>query len=102
MPRWPVFARRARLPGPIFWDVVLALALAALSLVTIEADRGVVEPVDREIKLSSTPLGLDPGEPWDVDIVLTNPQLPLAEGEPRLTIVDSRTRATKTSWEKSA
>lgn len=62
MPRWPAFARRARLPGPVFWDVVLALALAALSLVTIEADRGVAEPVPPEVKLSSTPFGLDPGD----------------------------------------
>jgi signal transduction histidine kinase len=96
MARWLARVRGVGRPGPIFWDVVLALVLAALSFVTIEADRGVVEPVPPEIKLSSTPFGLRPGEPWTVEIVVTNPRLPLQEGEPRLTIVDSRTGETKT------
>lgn len=96
MARSPAPARRVHRPGPIFWDIGLALAIAFVSLATLEADRGVVEPAPPAIKLGSTPLGLRPGEPWNVDIVVTNPQLPLQEGEPRLTIVDSRTGATKT------
>jgi signal transduction histidine kinase len=96
MARWPALARRVHRLGPDFWDVGLALAIAFVSLATVEADRGVVERGPPAIKLSSTPFGLRPGEPWTVEIVVTNPQLPLQEGEPRLTIVDSRTGATRT------
>jgi signal transduction histidine kinase len=35
MARWPALIRRARRPGPLFWDVALAIALAAVSLATI-------------------------------------------------------------------
>jgi signal transduction histidine kinase len=93
MPRWPAPARQ---PGPILWDVVLALALAALALTNINAARGVIEPVDSSVELSSTPHGLEPRAPWNVEIVVTNPLVPLAPGEPRLTIINTRTGATKT------
>jgi len=96
MARWLARVRGVGRPGPIFWDVLLALALAALSLVNVDADRAVVEPVPPNVELSSTPFGLDPGDPWDVEITVTNPRLPLAEGEPRLTIIDSRSGETKT------
>lgn len=96
MPRRPAFARRARLPGPIFWDVALALALAVVALLTVETEQGVEvqHTPDFGVEIRPTPPPVAAGEPWNAELILDNPQTPLAPGEPRLTIQNAETGET--------
>jgi len=97
MPRWPALVRRARRPGPLFWDVALAVVLATLSLLTVEPERSFQETRDSGVHLSpSPPLGLAAGDTWNVEITVQNPPRPLARGEPRLTIQYAGTGETRT------
>jgi signal transduction histidine kinase len=99
MPRWPALVRRTRRPGPLFWDVALALVLAGLSLLTVETSSGVSEPVRRDTSVNlspSLPRGLGAGESWDVEITVMNPPRRLAKGEPRMTIQSAETGQTTT------
>ena len=88
-----------RRPGPMFWDAALAALLAALFLVTFEADRGGSEEQvesDLQVHISPVPPRVAAGETWNATITLEGPARPLAEGEPRLTIQDSETGETRT------
>src|SRR5688500_8496821 len=59
MPRWPALVRRARRPGPIFWDSALALALAVVSLGGAEISSG-SEDVQHPVPPSSAEQPLPP------------------------------------------
>ena len=51
------------------------------------------------VQLSSTPSGLGPGDPWNLDITVLqhgNPQTPVLDATPRLTIEDTETGAATT------
>jgi signal transduction histidine kinase len=100
VPRWPGLVRRARRPGALFWDIALALVLAAFSLITVETgDSGVDEPVspvmipDGGVRLDPSPHGLGPGEPWNLEITVLpeGHELAPASVKPRLTIQNLRT-----------
>ena len=71
--------RRSLLPFPL--ALVLALAAAA------SAHAGGFATVG----LSSTPDGVAPGKPWNVEITVLNPETPLSNGEPRLVILNRST-----------
>jgi signal transduction histidine kinase len=99
MPSWLALVRRARRPGPLFLDAALALALAALSLLTVETSGSQVSsPIEPgggpEIYLSSSANGLGPGDPWNLEITVVqhgNPLTPFKKIEPRLTIQNTKT-----------
>jgi signal transduction histidine kinase len=101
MPRWPALIRRARRPGPLFWDTALAVVLAALSLLTVETgggvSSGVVERVPgTEVQVTDVRIeeGNNPGDPWTVEITVLqegSAQTPLSNVEPLLTIQNTTT-----------
>jgi signal transduction histidine kinase len=95
MPRWPAFARRARLPGPIFWDVLLAIALAAVSLLTLEAQpRAVHTSQDTEVTIKPTPI--TPGDPVEITVWKGGKPFRMANVAPLLTIQNITTGKWKT------
>ena len=109
MTRWPRLGRWVRRPGPMFWDVVLAFALAVLSLVSIGWDRGADQQAPRsdvDIVLDPSPDGLAAGEPWDVEITVREADPSLWNVTPRLMITNTGTgvsmtfeaRANRNAW----
>ena len=81
----------------MFWDVVLAVALAVLSLVSIGWDRDADQQAPRsdvDIVLDPSPDGLAAGEPWDVEITVR-------EADPSLWNVTPRSMITNTGTGES-
>jgi signal transduction histidine kinase len=100
MARRPALARLVRRPGPLVLDVVLALVLAAFSLVSIETGgKATSHADDMTLRLSTTPEGLRPGSVWRPDVVLLRggrPETAPATARPLLTIQNTTTGAWKT------
>jgi signal transduction histidine kinase len=96
MPRWPAPVRRGRRPGPLFWDIALAVVLAAFSLLTVETERIQNEDVQPHTEHRISPTPILPGEPVEITLHRGGEPVESSNIEPLLTIQNVTTGRWKT------
>jgi signal transduction histidine kinase len=96
MARWPAFARRAWRPNPLAADIALAVAVALVSILSLEAqDQGSVNKSgDSEVLIHPTPMV--PGEPVGITVLKGGEPFQVPNVEPLLTIQNVTTGTWKT------
>jgi signal transduction histidine kinase len=95
MAGWPALARRAWRPNPLVADIALAVVLAALSVVTLEAQQ-VPADTSEDTELSIRPTPIIPGDPVEITVLKGGEPVQPSNVEPLLTVQNVTTGKWKT------